>query len=401
MATRKASSLDGIDVVHQRKCSRRGSVRCNCNPSYRVQVWDPRARKLHRKTFRVRAEAITWRDDVRVAVRNGTIRPAARTTVGQAADALVAGMADGTVLGRKGKPYKPSSRRSYAQAIDTYLKPDRLARMAVSDVRRADVQDFVDTLRATGRAPSTIRNAIDPLRVIFRRARQRDEIAVDPTKGVELPSTETKRDRIASPAEGATLIEALPAGDRALWATAMYAGLRRGELRALPWSSVDLDGGVIRVEWGWDDHEGRIAVKSDAGRRRVPIVAGLRRLLIAHKLATGRDGDALVFGRTATMPFDPSTVRRRALRAWGWRKEGNRWIPGDDASEPIGLHECRHTFASLLIAAGENIKAVSTYMGHASVTITLDLYGHLLPGSEAQSAVQLGAFLDAAMEAGA
>ena len=49
---------------------------------------------------------------------------------------------------------------------------------------------------------------------------------------------------------------------------------------------------------------------------------------------------------------------------------------------PIGLHECRHTFASLMIAAGVNAKALSTYMGHSSIMITLDRYGHLMPGAE-------------------
>jgi hypothetical protein len=53
------AKLDNIDTVHQRRCMKREAGRCNCVPSFRVQVWDPRARKLHRKTFRVRAEAIT------------------------------------------------------------------------------------------------------------------------------------------------------------------------------------------------------------------------------------------------------------------------------------------------------------------------------------------------------
>ena len=54
--------------------------------------------------------------------------------------------------------------------------------------------------------------------------------------------------------------------------------------------------------------------------------------------------------------------------------------------EPIGLHECRHTFASLMIAAGVNAKALSTYMEHSSITITLDRYGHLFPGNEDEAA---------------
>jgi integrase len=68
----------------------------------------------------------------------------------------------------------------------------------------------------------------------------------------------------------------------------------------------------------------------------------------------------------------------------------------DDALEPIGLHECRHTFASLMIAACVNAKALSTYMGHASVTITFDRYGHLMPGNEAEAAGLLDAYLERA-----
>ena len=61
---------------------------------------------------------------------------------------------------------------------------------------------------------------------------------------------------------------------------------------------------------------------------------------------------------------------------------------------PIGLHECRHTFASLMIAAGVNAKAPSTYMGHSSITITLDRYGHPMPGNETDAAALLDAYLD-------
>jgi integrase len=72
------------------------------------------------------------------------------------------------------------------------------------------------------------------------------------------------------------LIGALPERDRALWASALYAGLRRGELQALRWSDVDLAEGVIRVERGWDERVGPVAPKSRAGRRRVPLCKPLR-----------------------------------------------------------------------------------------------------------------------------
>ena len=64
-------------------------------------------------------------------------------------------------------------------------------------------------------------------------------------------------------------------------------------------------------------------------------------------------------------------------------------------SSPIGFHECRHTFAYLMIAAGVNAKALSTYLGHSSIQLTFDLYGHLMPGNEVQAARLRDGYLEA------
>jgi integrase len=61
---------------------------------------------------------------------------------------------------------------------------------------------------------------------------------------------------------------------------------------------------------------------------------------------------------------------------------------------PLGLHEARHTFASMMIAAGVNAKALSSYLGHANIAITFDRYGHLMPGSEAEARDRLNTYLD-------
>ena len=141
---------------------------------------------------------------------------------------------------------------------------------------------FADGLRADGLSPSTIRNTLMPLRAIFRRAVSRGDVGLNPTAGIELPAVRGRRDRIASPGEAASLLDALPAQDRALWATALYAGLRLGELRALRWEDVDLAIGLIRVNRSWDPKEGVIEPKSQAARRRVPIPAALRDFLIGR-----------------------------------------------------------------------------------------------------------------------
>jgi integrase len=277
-----------------------------------------------------------------------------------------------------------------------------LGERRLSDVRRNDVQDLADRITAEGLSASTVSNQLDPLRVIYRRAIRRDLVAVDPTKGLELRKPDGRRERIASPDEARELLDALPESERAIWATALYAGLRLGELRALRWSDVDLDARVIRVQRGWDAKEGEQPGKSAAARRTVPLIGRLAPYLAAHKLATGRDGDDLVFGATATVPFEPSTVNRRALAAWGWKMirnpdpDGPRRIyaKGPDALDRIGLHECRHTFASLLIASGANVKAISTIMGHGAIAITFDTYGHLLPGGEDEARDRLDGYLD-------
>jgi integrase len=205
--------------------------------------------------------------------------------------------------------------------------------------------------------------------------------------GVKLPRAERAQQRHADPAEAAKLLRALPASERALWATVLYAGLRRGELRALRWSDVDLAQGVIRVERGWDDLEGEQQTKG-RNRRRVPITAILRDYLVEHGMASGRS-EGFVFGPSATEPCKPQTVSARADAAW---KEAGL--------DRITLHQCRHTFASLMIAAGVNAKALQSYMGHSSIQVTYDKYGHLMPGNEAEAAGLLDRYLvDAGAEA--
>ena len=106
--------------------------------------------------------------------------------------------------------------------------------------------------------------------------------------------------------------------------------------------------------------------------------------LLEHRLRSGRS-EGLLFGADGTEPFRYSSVVARARKAW--REAG---------LTKIGLHECRHTLASLMIAAGVNAKALSSSMGQASVTITLDRHGHLMPGNEDEAAGLLDAYLERA-----
>ncbi len=370
----------GIYRVHERGCM---SAACRCS-RYQATAYSSTDAKLLRKHCATLGEAKVWRAETQTALRRGALRAPTSTTVAQAAEALIAGMKSGAILDRSGKRYKPATIRAYETAMRLRATP-ALGQRRVSDVRRADVQALVEQWTAEGLSPSTVQNTLNPLQVIFRRAVHAGQCSIDPTDGLMLPAVRGRRDRIVGPEVAQALIDALPESERALWAVAFYGGLRRGELRALRWADVDFDAGVIRVARGWDNQAGEQDVKSDAGRRVVPLAGTVRRLLAAHKLATGRTAGDLVFGRTATEPFALSTTRRRALTAWE--------AAGLEAITP---HEARHCAASYLIAAGLNPKQLSVYIGHSDIRTTYNRYGHLMPGDEVAAAAQLDAFLSPA-----
>lgn len=232
---------EGIDVRHRRGCPARDAGKCRCKPAYQASVFDARAGRKIRRTFPTLAAAKAWRADAAGQVKRGALRVVAPTTIRQAAEMWLEGARDGSIRTRSGTAYKPSAIRGYEAALKTRIVPD-LGGARLADVTRPDVQALVDRLLANGLDGSTIRNALMPLRVIYRRALARGEVAVNPTSGVEVPAVGGRRERIASPDEAAALLAAISPTDRPVWATALYGGLRRGELMALRWDDVDLGG---------------------------------------------------------------------------------------------------------------------------------------------------------------
>lgn len=376
----------GIRRLHSAGCPARKNAegRCSCNAGYEAFVYDAASGRKIRKTLPTFAAARSWRSDAEHGVRRGTLRGSEPLTVNEAADELIAAMKSGAARTRSGDPYKPSTIRAYRESLEIHVRDD-LGAMRLSDVQRRHVQRLADQLVAGGSSPSTVRNALMPLRVIFRRAIRDELVALNPCERLDLPANRSARPEIVSPEQAAALVDALEGSlDRALWATAFYAGLRRGELMALRWGDVDVANGTIHVEQAYDPKE-RVFIgpKSHAGRRRVPIAGALRDALLDLRLEHDQvDPKSLVFGEGPSLPFDDEGVHDRARMVWTKEK-----LPS------VGLHAARHTCASVMIAAGVNVKALSEFLGHSSITITLDRYGHLLPGSIAESAALLDTFL--------
>jgi integrase len=200
-----------------------------------------------------------------------------------------------------------------------------------------------------------------------------------------VPTGEEARDRVATPAEAAALIAAMRPTDQATLGFAVYAGLRLGELLALDVPAVDLEDGWIHVRRSWDPEAKEFVPPKSRKPRKVPIIDRLAMLVRNHFVLLDHPAEGLLFPsvKRPDWPISPAILRRRVHKRWD-----------DVGLDRLGFHEGRHTFASIAIAAGLNAKTLSTYLGHATITITLDRYGHLLPGSEIEARAMLDDYLN-------
>jgi integrase len=350
--------------------------------SYEASVWDARSGKRLYRTFPSLAAARSWRSDALVAVRKGSLRPSQRMTVQEAAETLLDGMRDGSIRTRGGGNYRATTIQQAERSLRLHVLPV-FGRMRVDRIDTPALRDFVAGMQRDGKDGGTVLSAMQPLRLILKQAVYAGQLAASPAQGLGVRGCNRRTDVVTDPQHAEQLLAALEPADRVIYATAFYAGLRRGELRALRWRHVDLAGGTIRVEESvsCDQREPGL-VKSDASRRSVPIIAALRDQLIEYRMRCGEPSfEAFVFG-DGDVPFTPATIRRRAARSWKAAM-----------LEPVALHSARHTFASILIAAGVNAKALTTYVGHASIATTMDVYGHLMAGAENEAVNLVDAYL--------
>ena len=164
------------------------------------------------------------------------------------------------------------------------------------------------------------------------------------------------------------LLAAIPADWRLFFELLAHTGLRISEAIGLTWEHLDL-GESARVRVREQVYEGRRKrLKSGAGRRDIPLSAGMASRLITHRRDHYGGDQTPVFASSGGTPLEPSRVARVALRpaATG---VGLDWV---------NFHAFRHTCASLLFEAGRNVKQVAEWLGHADPSFTLRTYVHLM-----------------------
>jgi integrase len=256
---------------------------------------------------------------------------------------------------------------------------DPLGRMRLQEVKPVHVRAAVDRVIEAGYAPRTVARVLMRLKALFREALRLELVARNPAEAIQvrLPKGE-KAARALEPEEVARLLEAAEASrsrDMALLLRLMLeTGLRRGEALALQWGDVDLERGEVRVWRAWAKVGSKGAftpLKTPTAKRVVPLPLGLLRRLKARKEELLErlnpeevDGLHLVGG---VKPVDPDAfnhyLRRLAERAGLGR---------------VRVHDLRHTWATLALSRGIPLEVVSERLGHASPTITLNVYRHLL-----------------------
>ena len=252
---------EGIRKRHSKECPAVEGGRCRCQAGWEASVYSPKDGRKIRKTFQRKAEATSWRAEAKREIDRGTLRAAKATTLREAAEAWLEGIESGAIKNRDGNRFKPATIRGYRQSLEDYVLPV-MGGEKFTAIVAGDFQALIDRWEGEGQEPATTRNALKPLQSMYRRAKARGIVAENPTVGLELPAPRPKKAEIVSPAVADELVSLTPDEDRAIWATAVYAGLRYGELRALRWSAIDLAGGQVEVRESWDPKAGPIDPKT-------------------------------------------------------------------------------------------------------------------------------------------
>lgn len=276
---------------------------------------------------------------------------------------------------------KPATYVSYDVAFRRYLSP-AFGDTDIADITRDEVKRLAYSMLAQGRARSTVRATLAPLRAMFAHAVEDGHVSANPATRV------LKRSRSDAGARRAadfltreelahllaTCREHFPHFHPFVLVLAR-TGMRLGEALGLQWGDIDWQGRFAEVRRSLG-RDGANAPKSGKSRRvdlSAQLVETLRALQLAAKkraLREGREVPLWIFATDTGTPLEANNLRHRF-----WPR-----LFAKAELRQVRIHDLRHTYASLLIAQGESLTYVKEQLGHASIQTTVDVYGHLVPG---------------------
>ena len=273
---------------------------------------------------------------------------------------------------------KHSTYISYESMVRLHLNPV-FGNQYLHRITTADLQRFVSEKVTKDRlSPKSAANILVLVREMFKHAVVWGYARRDPSLYVKRPRVEQEEMDFLTPQEIRLFLDHVRPEQYGLFLTAVMTGARRGELLALQWGDIDWNANQISVRRSIYRGE-FVAPKSKNSIRRIVMSPTLRRVLAQHRDQGKRSSHDLLFCNGNGMPLDPENLVKREFHAALDRAGLRR----------IRFHDLRHSYASLLIAQGENIKFIQSQLGHSSAKTTLDRYGHLMPNLENDAARRL------------
>jgi len=337
--------------------------------------------KRRLKTFKRKKEADAYHARVNVEVAAGIHTPdSASITV---RDATTRWLASCRAAG-----LEPSTIASYEQAVTHHILPF-LGRVRLSQLSAPGVREFEDRLRAGGRSPSTIKKTLSFLGAIIGEAVERGLVAQNvAVRFRRKRGTQAERRAkgkllvgrdIPAPDEIKALVGALQGRWRPILLAAIFTGLRSSELRGLRWGDVDLDKRELHVRQRADRYNVMGRPKSEAGERAVPFPRIVANALREWKLACF--GELVFPTGSGTIERHANIVARGLIPAWN----AAGVVDATGRAKYTGLHSLRHFYASWCINRKADgglelpLKTVQSRLGHSTLAMTADTYGHLFP----------------------
>jgi integrase len=369
------------------------------------------------KQFKKKGEAEAFYNQTAVDVRAGLHTPdSASITVAEAGELWLTTCRTG---GPEGEPLETGTLRQYRQHLDLHIAPF-IGGTKLSRLSAPAVEKYKDTLRENGRSAIMVRKISASLKAILSEAMRRGHVrinAADQAKGRRRRRAAREDTRCVIPEKAELLAMMAKAAElwpvssaevsrkgerriitlpwRPLIVTAIFTGLRISELRGLIWENVDFDRKLIVVCQRADFRNVIGKCKSNAGYRDVPMAPLVINTLREWRLACPKTNLGLVFptgaGGIASNVGILRYVWRPLLRALDL-------VSYDDDGKEVPkyvFHYLRHAAASLMIEQGWQPKKIQTVMGHSSIQVTYDIYGHLFasPDDDATAMAQIEARL--------
>jgi len=288
---------------------------------------------------------------------------------------------------------KESTIREYSSVIKHHLNPV-FGNLAITEITREAIKRLIAEKIKAGLSRGTIRNIIAPLREMLNHAVEDGILPSNPATRIGRfyrgkIEQEAKKFDYLNREELAHLLriteESYP-NYYPLILCAARTGMRQGELFALQWGDIDFEGRFIEVRRSF--HKGQVSSPKSGRVRRVDmskqltqVLMGLRDIRLAEMALKGKDLEptALVFCNRDGGYLDSGHFYSRVWQPL-LRKAGLRHIR---------FHDLRHTYASLLIQQGESLAYIRDQLGHYSIQMTVDIYGHLVPGANREAVDRL------------